>query len=251
MGNHGIKTTMKVKTKQDLIDYCLRKLGSPVININVAYEQIEDRIDDAIEAFSEKHYDATEELWLFHTITADEVSNGYIKVDDNILTVIDVLPYSHISGSGGGEFGVQRQIMRNGLYAWSSFDQIDYFMKMTSLSSLNDLLNADIRFEHIVHRKELKIHNSSLMFEDSTIVLRAYKIVDPEFVWNNYFIKKYSTALIKLQWGENISKFENVQLLGGVTINGERLVSEAKVELEKLEKELETTYMFPTDFIVG
>lgn len=237
-------------TRAEFKEYCLRRLGKPVININVADEQVEDRIDEALETYQEKHYDATEEEWMTYTVTQSDIDNGYITVPADILSVVDILPSSALGDLGSMDmFSYQYQILAGELNNWQPFDQLDYFMKMTNLSSVNDLLNADPRFRFVRHESKIKLYKTVTV--DTTIIMRVFRTVDVNSVWNDKWLKSYTTALIKRQWGENTGKFSEVQLLGGVTINGERLYEAALAEIEKLEETLEETYQEPTGFIFG
>ncbi len=233
----------------EFAEYCLRKLGKPVINIEVAPEQIEDRIDEALEVFQEKHYDATEEKWVYYELTQQDIDQGYVTVPDNFLSVIEVLPASTISTRSSDMFSYQYQIMVNQLSPWQSFDSIDYFMKMMSIDETRNLLDVDPRFKFIRHRHELKIYQNYQA--GSKLILRVFEIIDPEHVWNDKWLKAYATALIKLQWGHNVAKFNEVQLLGGVTINADRLIQEATAEIEQLITQLNEEHMEPVGFIFG
>lgn len=252
MHYQGSMEMAKPTSRIELQEYCLRKLGQPVINVNVAQEQIDDRIDEAIETYTEKHYDATEELWMYHNLTQTDVDNGYVTVDDNILSVVEILPAGLIRGARDSSdmFSYQYQIMVNQLSPWDPFDSLDYFMKMTDLESTRQMIDVDPRFKYVRHERKVKIYDGERSV-GYPIVMRAFRMIDPEAVWNDKWLKEYATALIKRQWGENVSKFEGIELLGGVKINGDRLMRESAEEIEKLEIELQDTYMEPTDFLFG
>lgn len=243
----------KPTTREEFADYCLRKLGSPVININVAPEQIEDRIDEALETYREKHYDATEEQWVHYVITQDDLDNGYITVPNDILNVIELIPVG-LGNSGFASkdmFSYQYQIMAGEMQSWDPFDSVDYFIKMTSIDEIRMLTDPDPRFKYIRHQNKVRIYNDYDMFVGQAVAMRVFKEVPDDDIWNDKWLKSYASALIKRQWAENVSKFENIQLLGGVTINGDRLMQEATQELEQLEETLETTYQEPIGFIMG
>ena len=225
-----------------------------IININVDDTQLEDRIDDALEVFQEKHYDATERDWVYYELTQADMDNGYITVPDDILVVISILPFSEIVAQGN-IFSYQYQIATSELSPWRPFDQIDYFMKVTNYESILDLTSVTPTIDFSRHQKKLRV------FSDLTKLCVGYKfgvqvqrIIDPESVtaiYNDKWLKEYTTALFKRQWGENLSKFNEVQLLGGVTINGDRIMQEALQEIEQLLETLESTYMEPVGFIMG
>lgn len=241
----------KPTTRQELIDYCLRKLGQPVINVNVAQEQLDDRLDQALETYYEKHYDATEELWMFYPLTQADVDAGYFELPDNILSVTEIVyPGGSSISQPSGMFSYQYQFMANQLSPWQPFDSIDYFMKLTNIQMVSNMIDPERRFEFIRHENKIRVYDTTAG-EGCPIAMRVYKMLDESYVYNDKWLKEYLTALIKKQWAENTSKFENIQLLGGVTINGERLMLQAMEELEKLEETLEDTYMEPPMFIFG
>lgn len=241
----------KPTTRQEFAEYCLRKLGKPVINIEVADEQVDDRIDEALETYVEKHYDATEDKWVFYELTQTDIDQGYIEVPDNFLSVTEVYPAASVIGASGsgGMFSYQYQIITSELNPWQRFDSIDYFMKLNSIQEISDLIEVQPRFRHIRHKNQLKIYHDYRV--GCQLLLRVYEIIDPEAVWNDKWLKAYATALIKLQWGNNVSKFSEIQLLGGVTINGEQLKQEAQQEIELLLTQLNEEYMEPTGFLFG
>lgn len=243
----------KPTTRTEFSEYCLRRLGKPVININVAQEQVEDRIDEAIEVYQEKHFDATEEMWTVYPLTQEDIDNGYITVPEDVLSVVEILPNGLLSGgsASSGMFSFQYQIMSNQLSPWQPFDRLDYFLKMTDLEETRQLLDPDPRFRYVRHESKVKIYRKGEFEVGYPVVMRIFKFVDPESVWNDKWLKSYATALIKRQWGENTSKFQNIQLLGGVTINGEKLFADALQEIERLEEQLDTVYQEPVGFIIG
>lgn len=241
----------KPTTRQEYIDYCLRKLGKPVININVATDQLDDRVDEALDMFVDHHYDATVEDWLSYPITQTDIDNGYIELPDDIINVIDIIDVSELFAHTN-MFSYQYQIAINELSPWQPFDQLDYFMKVTNYDSITSLTNVSPRFDYIRHGRQLKVYYDFAV--GYPLGLKVQRILDPNTmtkIWNDPWLKKYGTALFKKQWAENVSKFENIQLLGGVTINGEQLMQRALDEIERLEEELEETYSYPTDFIFG
>lgn len=240
-------------TREEFKEYCLRKLGKPVLKINVAPEQVEDRVDEALETWREKHYDATEEQWVHYSLTQDDIDNGYITVPDDVLTVLEILPVG-LGNSGFASkdmFSYQYQIMAGEMQSWQPFDSLDYFIKMTSIDEIRMLTDPEPRFRYVRHQNKVKIYNTYETFVGQAVAMRIFKIVPDTDIWNDKWLKEYGTALIKRQWAENVSKFENIQLLGGVTINGERLMQEALQEIEQLEETLNDTYMLPTDFLFG
>jgi hypothetical protein len=206
-------------TRQELIDYALRRLGSPVIEINVDDDQIEDRVDDALQFYQEYHSDATMRVYLKHQITADDVSNGYVSINDNILYVKRVFPIGD-SQSSINMFSVKYQLHLNDIYDLSYIGDLMYYEMVQSYISL----------------------------------LECMRIVDPSTysdVYNDMFLKQYLTALIKQQWGANLIKFEGMQLPGGVTLNGRQLFDDATEEIRQIREQMQLNYEMPVDFYVG
>lgn len=249
----------KVTTRTGLSEWCLRKLGKPVININVAPEQIEDRIDEALEVYQESHYDATEEVWIAHTITASDVTNGYVTLPSNILLVAEFAKSPAVSSKGPDyKFSLQYRIGADsfGISPYScgamSPDMLNYYIINTNYNEMYDLLNTTPRFEFSRHQDRLYIFNGELE-EDDDIYIRVFRIIDPETatkIYNDKWLKEYTTQLIKKQWGENLKKHGSIQLLGGVTLNGKEIYDEAVTEIERLEEQLEDKYTEPTDFFM-
>lgn len=235
----------------DLIEYCLRSLGKPVININVDTSQCEDRIDEALQEFQDKHFDAVENSWVYYELTQTDIDNGYLTLPPEYLSVTSILPFSKIFSSSD-IFSVEYQLAMNSLHAWTPFDEVDYFMKMSNLRSVQNTLSVTPTIEFTKHLSKLKIHASlQSLGVGYKIALNVVKAIDIDSLVNDMWLKKYSTALIKRQWGANLKKFSGVQLLGGVELNGQEIYNEAVEEIKELEDELEETYMLPTDFFLG
>lgn len=239
--------------------FCLRRLGAPVIEVNVSPEQIEDCIDDAIQFFQEFHGDATLRTYLKHLVTADDVLNEYIPLSNNIQMVTQLLPFSSTSSGGTGMFSVQYQMRMNDIQNMTNFGGgLAYFEQMGGYLSLIDMVlngTPQVTFQRMENK--LYIHgewwNSQIKVGDY-LVAEVYQVVDPSTttsIYNNIFIKNYTTALIKFRWGQNMSKFEGMQLPGGVTISGERILGEAQAEVERLEEKLRLEYEPGPDFFVG
>jgi hypothetical protein len=245
---------MAVTTRLELKEYCLRKLGKPVININVDDTQVEDRVDEALETFQEKHYDATERDWVYYELTQTDLDNGWVAIPDDILVVIGLLPFSEIAAQAD-LFSYQYQLALKELSPWRPLNQLDYYMKVTNYESINDMTSVTPTFDFSKHAGKLKI------FEDLKklgvgykLAVHVQRIIDPAQVpkiYNDKWLKEFTTALVKRQWGENLKKMSGITLLGGVELNGQQIFDEAMDEIAKLEENLEETYMLPNDFIVG
>lgn len=246
-------------SRVELINHCLRKLGAPVIEINIDEQQLEDRLDDALQFFQEYNSDAVVKTYLKHQVTSDDISNGYIEVADNIIFVKRLIPINASGISSSNFFDFKYQFSLNDLYDLNTFiGGIAYYEQMRQYVSLIDMkLNGYplITFNRLQNR--VYIHGD---FETQNInageyiVLEVWSTVDGEThtdVYNDIFLKDYLTQLIKQQWGANLSKFEGMQLPGGVTLNGRIIYEEATQELERLEEKVRSNYELPVDFFVG
>jgi len=244
-------------SRQGLIDYCMRRLGAPVIEINVDEDQIEDRIDDALQFYQEYHSDATMRIYLKHQITAQDISNRFISLNDNILYVKRIFPFIGDSSSIN-MFSVKYQMHMNDLYDLSYIGDLLYYEMVQQYMSLLDLkLNGASefsRFNRHMNELHLDIDWESDIKEGDYVIVECMRIVDPSTytdVYNDMFLKQYATALIKQQWGANLIKFEGMQMPGGVTINARQIFEDANLELEKIREQMQLNYEMPPDFYVG
>lgn len=237
-------------------EYCLESLGKPVITINVADQQVENRVDDAIQKFQEAHYDAVEEEWLIYNLTQVDIDNGFITIPDDILTVIKTINLGELGGTGSDDlFSYNYQVAYQNLSPFQSLDMINYHMTMTNIQMVYDMVNAAPRINHTRYLNKVELHRDITDAVVGTpIALNVYKTIDPGEhgkVYNDIWLKKYATALIKLQWGNNMKKHSEVQLLGGVTVNGQQIYDEAREEIQTLEEQLDRRYSLPIDFTIG
>lgn len=246
-------------SREELLNHCLRRLGAPVIEINIDDQQLEDRLDDALQFFQEYNSDAVVKTYLKHLVTADDVSNGYIAVNDNIIFVKRLFPVNASGTTSSNFFDLKYQLSLNELYDLNTFiGDLAYYEQMRQYVSLLDMkLNGhpQITFNRLQNR--VYIHGE---FEDQEIeagdyiVFEAFSTIDGETftdVYNDIFLKEYLTQLIKQQWGANLSKFEGMQLPGGVTLNGKVIYQEATEELLRLEEKVRLNYELPVDFFLG
>ena len=246
-------------SRDELIDYCLRRLGAPVIEINVDIDQLEDRTDDTLQLFQEYHTDAVVRTFLKHQVTADDVTNGYIAVDDSITYIKKLFQINSTGGSSAGMFDIKYQISLNEIYDLNTFiGDLAYYEQIKQyLSLIDQMLTGQPQIDFNRHQNRVYIHGE---FSEQNIkagdylVFETFKIVDPQTytdVYNDLFVKEYLTQAIKQQWGANLIKFEGMQLPGGVTLNGRQLYDDATQEMLRLEEKLRTTYELPVDFLVG
>ena len=250
-----------ISTRQGLVDYCLRRLGEPVIEINVDEDQIEDKVDDALQLYQEFHGDGTVRVFYRHQLTADDVSNKYVTLPNNILYVVKMFPVSGsmIDSTNFFSFNYQFAMSDMGnMYGTGPtgglayYEQTRQYMEMID-SKINGL--PLITF----NRRASKVHLHSDI-EDGTLTegkyvgFEVYQAIDPETttaVYNDMFMKDYTTALIKEQWGMNMSKFEGMQLPGGVTISGRQIMEEAKDELNTLRDRMRLEMEVPATMYIG
>jgi hypothetical protein len=245
------------KTRQGLIDYCLRRLGAPVIEINVDPDQVEDRIDDAFQFFQDYHFDGVEKVFLKHQITAQDISQNYIDFSNNplIVSILRVIPITN-SNRNMGMFDVQYQMRLNDLYTFTSTSIMHYDIMQKHLALLNFEFNTDPGIEFVRHQGQLHINtNWQTDFPvGSYIIIECYRILDPQSypdVYNDRWLKAYATELIRRQWGENLMKYSGVALIGGTQLNGGEIYQKALDNLEKLEHEVQESFQLPVNFILG
>ena len=238
-------------------DYCLRRLGSPVIQVNVADEQVDDRIDDALEYYRDYHYDAVEKVFLKHQITQQDINNGYIPINDSIIGIKRVLPlYLGDQANSINMFDIRYQMFLNDVYNLSSTEMLTYELTQSHIQMINDMLQGQVpmRFSRHQDRLYLDIDWTTGIKVDEYIIVEVLKVLDPNVytqVWNDRWLKRYATALIKKQWGENVSKYDGITMPGGVTFNGQRIIDEASEEIQRLEEEMSLSYELPVDIMIG
>jgi hypothetical protein len=275
-------------TRQELIDYCLRKLGAPVLEINVAEEQIEDLVDDAIQLFNERHFDGVYQTYLKYEITQQDIDRGrakgisgvgvastsittnivgtattfnyyessnYLQVPSHVVGINKVFQFEGSNSIASGMFSIKYQLFLNDIYYWGSTELLTYSMVKTYLEDINFLLTTQkqIRFNKRQDRLYMDIDWSSLTV-GQYLVIDCYRMMNPNDyskVWNDSFIKPYLTALIKKQWGQNLIKFQGVKLPGGIELNGRQLYDDAQREIEVIIEKMSSTYELPPYDLIG
>jgi len=241
-------------TREQLKQNCLRRLGKPVIEINVSDEQLEDRIDEALQYYQDYHFDGAQRIFLSHQITDEDKTNRYIPVDDSIIGVINIFDIGD-SYSTNNLFSLRYQLSLTDLYAFTSGNLSPYYMALQNVAMAEELLvgKQPLRFNRHQNRVFIDM-DWSLVTTSEFIIVEAYQIVDPETftdVYGDRWLARYTTALIKRQWGENLKKFEGVQLPGGLTFNGQKIWDEANDEIRQLEEEMITSYSLPVSDMLG
>ena len=245
-------------SRDTLIDYCKRRLGEPVIEINVDEDQVEDRIDEAIQYYQEFHSDATYRGYLKHQVTATDIANKYITISDNIMYVSRMFAVTS-STSTGNMFNLKYQMHLNDIAQMHAHNgDLAYYEQMQQyLTTLDMVLNGAPIVDFSRNQNRVYIHGNfedEDIKEDDYIVFEVYQIIDPDTntsVYNDMWLKEYATALIKEQWGMNLMKFEGMQLPGGVIINGRQIYDDAVAELERLRERIRLEEELPPDFFVG
>tara|TARA_B100000131_G_scaffold236602_1_gene228643 strand:- start:956 stop:1696 length:741 start_codon:yes stop_codon:yes gene_type:complete len=244
----------KPASRQELKDYALRRLGHPVIDINVEDGQMEDRLDDALQFFAEYHFDGVERVYNKHLVTSTDISNGYITIPDGIMSVLKVFRFDEGTTN---MFDVRYQMALNDFFDMSgSGSVVEYDQTRRYINMLNDMLNPErmIRFSRVTNQLHIDMKWGEILSEGDYVVYEGWKILDPDTyteIYDDRLLKEYVTALIKRQWGQNLSKFDGIQLPGGVTFNGGEIYSQADEEVKKIEEEVELKYELPTDFFTG
>ena len=243
-------------SRVDLKEFCLRKLGKPVIEINVDDSQLEDRIDDALKMYHEFHYDGIERVIIQHQLTQTDIDNKYITMSDSVISIEKILDLN-TGSSSEILFDAEYHMNWDALYAFNSTPASlqHYVATKENVNLINELLNGKKPLRYRRHTDKLHIDMDwSDIDVGDYIVIQAYQIVDPtvyDQVWSDRWLREYTTELFREQWGHNLSKYSGVQMPGGVTFNGSDILSEAQTRLRELEQELRDTYEEPPTFYMG
>ena len=315
----------KPKSRAELALYCKRKLGFPVIEINVDDDQVDDRIDEALQFFEDYHFDGTEKIYMKHQITAEDINRRWIYAPDAVTFVTGVFPFD-ASNASVNMFDLRYQLRLHDLYDFTSVSYVSYEITMQHIRTLNLLFSGTPQFRF--NRKQNKVFLDIDWARDvqpgQYVIIECYRTLNPSTitltgtcattanantvvgtgtifdqevlendfitfgteslqiakinsptsitvrgpfattqsnatmtsagysdVWSDRFLKRYTTALIKLQWGNNLSKFSGIQMPGGVTLDGVRIMTEAREELEKLEEEIHIINILPSEIMMG
>jgi hypothetical protein len=276
----------KPATRTELKNYCLRKLGAPVLEINVADQQIEDSIDDALQYFHERHFDGSERMYLKHKLTADDVTRfqesdelsntsapdeatwenrkNFIEIPDHVFGISRV-------------FGVSSNFLRNdlfclsnqyylmdlfaissgGTFSYGNFDMTNYYMIKQYFETLDMVINTGAFVEYRFNKRQDRLYidiDVNRVKEDAYLLIDCYRALDPNVftqIWDDFWMKRYVTALIKRQWGQNLIKFNNVQLPGGVSYNGRQIYEDALREIDEIESKMISDYELPPLDMIG
>ena len=277
-------------SRSELITYCKRQLGAPVLEINVADEQIEDILDDAIQFFQERHFDGVYNTFLKYKLTENDIKRGrsrgersdnvgvttttatatidggttsfswtetanYLQVPPEVIGVTKIFHYDGSNTVTNNMFSVKYQLFLNDIYYWGATELLTYAMTKTYLEDINFLLTTQkqIRFNQRQDRLYMDVDWGNVT-EGDYIVMDCYRAMNPNDysrVWNDSFLKMYLTALVKRQWGQNLMKFQGVKLPGGVELNGRQMYDDAEKELERIRELMSNSYELPPLDMIG
>lgn len=236
-------------------NYCLRSLGYPVIEINVDDDQVDDRIDEALKYWWDYHFDGTEKIYYKHQVTTTDRTNKYITLPDNIIGAVNLFSIGDPSVRSDDLFNIRYQIALNDLYTLTSVSLIPYYMTMQHLAVIQEMLVGRQPIRYNRHRNLLHVDMDwNNINNGEYLLVEAYQIVDPDTytdAWGDRWLLTYATALIKRQWGNNMKKFQGMQMPGGLTFSGQQIYDEAIEEIKKLEDEMITSYSLPVADMIG
>ena len=280
-------------SRSELADYCKRQLGAPVLEINIADEQVEDILDDAIQFFQERHFDGVSQTFLKYKITQEDIDRGratmrggtgdkttgittetvsttiagisttfefyensnYLEVPPEIIGVTKIFHYDGANTITNNMFSVKYQLFLNDIYFWGATELLTYAMTKTYLEDINFLLTTQkqIRFNQRMDRLYLDIDWDGVTADDYFVIdcFRALNPADYAQVYNDSFLKKYTTALMKRQWGQNLLKFQGVKLPGGIELNGRQIYDDAEKDLEIIREQMSNMYELPPLDMIG
>jgi len=275
-------------SREGLIDYAKRQLGFPVLEINVADEQFQDLLDDAIQIYQERHYDGIARMYLKYKITQDDIDRGQARGGDSTLGITTTTTTSTVGLSTtfdleennnyiqmppsvigvnqifkvrsdtvyDGLFNIRYQLFLNDLYAFGSIDLLQYSMVQTKLEDITFLLNPNVRYRFNIRQDRLYIDIDwgAAVNVGDYLVIDCFRILDPDDftkVYNDQFLKRYFTALCKKQWGMNLIKFQGVQLPGGIQLNGRQIYDDGVKELDEIRAKMSSDYEMPPLDMIG
>ena len=267
---------MAINSRTKLIEYCLRRLGTPVIDINIdglvtnpdgttnstnpytdatKDSQVSDRIDDALQYYQDYHYDAIQKTYVKHQITSTDITNQWIPITDAYTGVVNVFPFE-ADVSTSSLTSLKYQLRLNELYDFANVSLTHYIMTQQHLDLISGVFSGEKSFDFNRHTDRLKIYMDweNDIKADEYLIIEAYQIIDPETytdVYNDIWLKRYATSLLKRQWGENLMKYDGLTLPGGITYNGSGIYDSAVTEITELETEMQTKYEEMPQFLVG
>lgn len=241
-------------TRDEFKEYILRRLGKPVIEINVDDDQVDDRIDEALKYYYDYHFDGTEKIYYKHQITQTDKDNKYITLPNNIIGAVTIFPIGQALNTNN-LFNIRYQIALNDLYTLTSVSMVPYYMALTHVQFLEQFLVGQQPLRYNRHVNKIYIDMDwNIISTGDHILVEAYQVVNPETyndVWSDRWLMRYCYALVKMQWGNNLKKFEGMQMPGGLKFNGQKIFDEALAERDELEKEMIYSYSLPVTDMIG
>lgn len=246
----------KPRTKAELVQYCLRKCGHPVVEINVDELQVDDRIQDALDEFQDYHFDFIRTEYLVHTLTQEEMDQRYITLPPQVTGVYKVFRVNDTGRSTTPLFNIEYQLRMNDLYDLSSVKLGDYYIAKMYLALLDNILNVDYLVRY--RKDEMRLYIDSdweTRFKvGQPIVIECGLVLEPEnlvALWGHNWFRQYAAALIKKQWGDNILKMSGIKLPSGVMLNAQGIIDQADKEIEYIRKEFIMRFQEPDGFLCG
>mgnify|MGYP005821605885 FL=1 len=242
-------------TRAELKEFCLRRLGKPVIEVNIDDDQMEDRIDEALAYYQDYHFDGSERTFLKHVVTADDKTNKYISITDgNIIGVVNIFDIGDAT-STNNLFNVRYQIALNDLYDLSRYDLVPFYMNFMNIRFIEEILIGKQPLRYNRHVNKLHIDMDWGKVEvGNYLVVEVYAKVNPETygdVYGDRWLMRYTTSLFKVQWGQNLSKFVGMQLPGGVQFNGDQIYQQGVEDKRNLEQEMISSFSLPVADMIG
>lgn len=246
-------------SRAQLKDYCLRRLGFPVITINVDDDQVDDRIDDALNLFQQFHIDGTQKIYIAYQLTANDMTNQYVTMPNTVIGINNIYPIAGDSINSSGTqnfniFDINYQIRLNELYDFTSADYVYFELANQHIQTLQMLFFGEVPFTYNRYTNIVtpQLNWGNQVIAGSWLLFESYQILGETVdFWGDMWLTRYTTACIKEQWGENISKFQDVKLPGGIMLNGQKIKEEAVITKKELEQELHDNWEAPATFIIG
>jgi hypothetical protein len=242
-------------TREEFKGFVLRNLGLPVLQSHLDDDQIEDRIDEALIMYMNFHYDASEKQYYKYLVTDTDITNQYITMPDNIMGVIKIFNYGDRFSNINNLFGVQYQLALNELFMFNSYSMVPYYMGMQQLELIDQLLVGEkpIRYNRKVNRLYID-WDWNLIAAGQYLMVECFNVIDPNTyakIWQDQWLIDYSTALIKRAYGNVLKKYGGIQLLGGITFNGQQIYDEGQAEVLRLKDEMQRTWTPVLGFFIG
>jgi hypothetical protein len=242
-------------SRAEFKEYCLRKLGKPVIEINVDDDQVDDRIDESLRYYWDYHFDGSDKIYYKHQVTDQDRANKFITLPENIIGAVSVFSIGDPMVRSDDLFNIRYQIALNDLYTLTSVSMVPYYMVMEHLSLISEMLVGKQPIRYARHKNKLYVDMDwNSIMPGEYLLVEAYEVIDPNVytdVWADRWLQNYTTAKIKYQWGSNLTKFTGMSLPGGVQFNGTQILEDAKAELDKMEQEMISGYSLPVLDMVG